>query len=166
MGMHGDGQRSRWVTCGVATVPAFVPVLACFRRFWCPACGQGCLVGHPGVVLRLRSSLSTVAAAVRAVADPPLGEGFGEIKVQKLVRGEAADLPISESERARPGPPRWHTLRRWVRTLERWWPTLTLLATSFRARATAFVAAIGPGLPLDAFLEAAVQAHQRGGAAM
>lgn len=165
VGLHGDGQRKRWVLCAVAVpVPGFVEVLAGFRRFWCPACGLGCLVGHPGVVPRLRASLMTVAAAVRAVAAPPLGDGLGEVDVQGRVRGEVVEPPISE--RARSGTPRWHTLRRWVRTLERWWPTLTLLATGFRGRATAFVAAIGPGLPFDAFLEAAVQAHLRGAAVM
>jgi len=165
VGLHGDGLGARWVTCAVvALVTTFVDVLACFRRFWCPACHRGCLVGHPGIVPRIRASLPTVAAAVRAVAAAPLGDGLGEIEVQEQVRGGSVAPPISEL--ARSGKPRWHTLRRWVRTLERWWPTLTFLVAGFRARAAAFVAGIGPGLAIEAFLEAAVQAQLRGAAAM
>jgi hypothetical protein len=163
--MHGDGVTSRWVSCAVAANAelGFVDVLACFRRFWCPTCRHGCLVGHPGIVPRIRAALTTVAAAVRAVVDPPLGQGLGEVDVQQQIAGAASP---SISERARSGRPRWHALRRWVRALERWWPTLTFVGLGFRARTLAFVAAIGPGLPIDAFLEAAVQAHLRGGAAM
>lgn len=164
VGMHGDGVTARWVPCAVAVgdQPTFVDVLACFRRFWCPTCRRGCLVGHPGIVPQIRASLTTVAAAVRAVVDPPLGQGLGEIDLQQRIRGAAASI----SERARSGRPRWHTLRRWVRALERWWPALTFVGLGFRARAMAFVAAIGPGLSVEAFLVAAVQAHLRGGAAM
>ncbi len=162
VGLHGDGVRRRWVIA--VDDNRFHKVIACFRRFWCPACGSGCLVGHPGTVPRIRAGLATVAAAVHAVVAPPLGEGLQEIEVQARMLGEPVTVP--ESERARAGTPRWNTLRRWVRTLERWWPSLTLVGVGFRTRAAAFVAAIGPGLPLEAFLEAAVQAHLRGGAVM
>jgi hypothetical protein len=101
---------------------------------------------------------------MQALVDPPLGLGLAEIEVQQRIRGKSATPSISE--RARSGRARWHALRRWVRALERWWPTLTFVGAGFRARAVAFVAAIGPGLPLPAFLEAAVQAHLRGGVAM
>ncbi|MEJ7630790.1 MAG: hypothetical protein WKF54_14470 [Nocardioidaceae bacterium] len=142
----------------------FVDVLACFRRFWCPRCRHGCLVGHPGIVPRLRASIATVAAAVRAAAAPPLGEGLAETEVRRRLQGHSAKVPISE--RARSGEPRWIALRRWVARLERWWPALVLVGDGFRARALAFTAAIGPGLSVVAFLEAAVQAHRRGAAAM
>ena len=142
----------------------FLEVLACFRRFWCPVCRHGCLVGHPGIVPRIRASLATVSAAVRAVAGGPVGEGLAEIAVQGRIQGSAPK--VSASERARSGAPRWITLRRWVWDLERWWPALTLVGATWQARALAFTAAIGAGLPLAAFLEAAVHAHLRGGAVM
>ena len=165
VGLHGDGLRQRWVTCAVGGPDlAFVDVLACFRRFWCPVCHHGCLVGHPGIVPRLRTSIAAVAAAVRAAAAPPLGEGLSEIDIQRRIQGHPGTVPISE--RARSGEPRWTALRRWVARLERWWPTLVLVGDGFRARALAFTAAIGPGLSIAAFLEAAVQAHRRGAAAM
>lgn len=152
-----------WPVTGLEVT--FMKVLACFRRFWCPACHRVCLVGHPGIVPRIRASLTTVAAAVRAVALPPLGAGLAETEIQRRIQGgEAATVPISE--RARSGKPRWNRLRRWVRTLERWWPALILIGLGFRARARAFTAAIGPGLGTEAFLVAAVQAHLRGATAM
>lgn len=142
----------------------FLDVLACFRRFWCPACHRGCLVGHPGIAPRIRASLATVAIAVRGVAAEPLGDGLSEIELQERIQGEAVTVPTSE--RARSGAARWHTLRRWVRTLDRWWPTLILIGVGFWARAGAFAAAIGPGLAVEEFLVAALQAHLRGATAM
>ena len=165
VGLHGDGVRRRWVAHpGVGPVPTFVEVLACFRRFWCPRCRHGCLVGHPGIVPRIRASVAAVAAAVRAAAVPPLGEGLPETEIRRRLQDHPVTVPISE--RARSGEPRWIALRRWVARRERWWPTLVLVGEGFRARALAFTAAIGPGLSVVAFVEAAVQAHRRGAAAM
>lgn len=166
IGLHGDGIKTRWVTITavVDQQATFIDVRVAFRRFWCPLCRQTCLVGHPEIVARISVAVTTLAAAVHQAAQPPLGHGIAEIELQRQIQGNRATP--SFSERARSGRPRWHALRRWVRTLERFWPTLTLAAQGFHARLSAFVAAIGPGLPIAAFLQAAVQAKLRGGIAM
>jgi hypothetical protein len=105
---------------------------------------------------------AVIAALLHVVAPAPVGHGRDEAHAHHLVH--SGPLPISE--RARSGPPRWSSLRRWVRDLEQIWPTLVLPVEGRTARLRALLAAFGLGQPLGEVLDAAVSAHVRGGCAM
>ena len=144
-----SGLRIRWV-------------LAVGRRFWCPICSANVRVAHAGLRHGAMFGAALIAAILYVVAPIPIGAGHDDTHAHQLVHG----TPLPLSERARPGRPRWSSLRRWVRDLEKIWPALVLPPSGRAARLRALLAAFGVGAPLREVLDAAIHAHARGGCPM
>lgn len=165
VGMHGDGLTVRivpWPVLDGSDVLIIRWVRAVGRRFWCPACHTTVRVAHPGLRRGATFGAAIVAALLHIVAPVPIGDGRDEAHAHHLVHGK--QLPASELARA--GRPRWTSIRRWTRDLERIWPSLVLPAAGRAARLRALLTAFGLGAPLREVLDAAVHAQARGGAAM
>lgn len=165
VGMHGDGLTHRvvpWPVVDDASGLVVRWVRAVGRRYWCPACGTTVRVAHPGLRRGAAYGAAVIAALLYVVAPGPLGRAHDDAHAHRLAHGR----PLPTSERARSGPPRWSSLRRWLRNLERIWPALVLPVSGRTARLRALLAAFGPGAPLHEVLDAAVHAHARGGGAM
>lgn len=165
VGMHGDGLTHRVVPWPVVDDDGVLVVRwvrAVGRRFWCPSCGTTVRVAHPGLRRGAMYGAAVIAALLHLVASVPIGRGRDEAHAHDLVHGR----PLPASERARSGPPRWSSLRRWLRDLERIWPDLVLPVQGRTARLRALLVAFGLGATLREVLDAAVNAHARGGYAM
>jgi hypothetical protein len=163
--MHGDGLTHRVVPWPVvddrgALVIRWVRAVG--RRFWCPVCGTTVRAAHPGLRRGASYGAAVIAALLYVVAPVPLGCGRDDAHAHGLAHGR----PLPLSERARSGPPRWSSLRRWLRDLEQVWPALVLPIAGRTARLRALLAAFGVGASLREVLDAAVIAHARGGGAM
>lgn len=165
VGMHGDGLTHRVVPWPVVDDGGELVirwVCAVGRRFWCPSCGTTVRVAHAGLRRGATFGAAVIASLLHVVAPVPFGGGRDDAHAHHLAYGRS--LPISE--RARSGPPRWSSLRRWLRDLEQLWPALVLPVSGRTARLRALLAAFGLGAPLHEVLDAAVHAHARGGSAM
>jgi hypothetical protein len=165
VGMHGDGLIRRsvpWPVVGDAGTLAIQWVRAVGRRFWCPSCQTTASVHHPGLRHGAVFGAAVIAALLYVIALRPLGAGGDDAVAYELVYRRK--LPASE--RARPGRPRWSSLRRWLRDLEKLWPSLVFPLVGRTARLGALLAAFGVGASLREVLGAAILAHARGGDAM
>lgn len=162
--MHGDGLTSRIVAWPVIDSGWLVIrwVTAIGRRFRCPGCRATQRVAHPGVRRGAQYSVAAMATLLHVVAARPFGEGGSEAEAFALARRR--QLPLSE--RARPGHPRWTSIRRWLDSLEWVWPNLVLPATGRKARLLGMLTAFGLGASLDEVVDAALRAHTLGGLAM
>lgn len=161
VGMHGDGlcyrqllwpdlqphPRRQWL----------VWVRAVGRRFWCPVCGHGVRVHHPGIERGLAFGAATVALLFWLVGDSPLGQGLDEAAIYALFQG-----PLAEASSGRSGRPRWHALRRWALNVSRRWPAIVRRVGSWREGVEAALLAFAPGGDPEAVVLAAL----RGGLAM
>lgn len=165
VGMHGDGLTHRVVPWPVVDDDGRLGVRwvkAVGRRFWCPSCGTTVRVAHAGLRRGATYGAAVIVALLHVVAPVPVGGGRDDTHAHDLVHG----LPLPTSERARSGPPRWSSLRRWLRNLEQLWPALVLPIEGRTARLHSLLAAFGLGAPLHEVLDAAVHAHARGGCTM
>lgn len=162
--MHGDGLTSRIIAWPVfeGGQPVIRWVTAIGRRFRCPTCKATQRVSHPGVRRGALYSVAAVAVLLHVVAARPFGAGNSEEEAFFLAQHRK--LPFSE--RARPGCPRWTSIRRWLGDLERIWPNLALPPSSRKARLQAMLTAFGLGAPVDEVVDAALRAHALGGITM
>lgn len=163
--MHGDGLTERIVPWPVVDEDdTFVIrwVRAVGRRFWCPVCSTTVRVSHPGLRRGATFGAALIALLLYVVTPRPIGAGSDHEEAHQLVHHQ----PLPSSERARSGSPRWTSLSRWQRDLERIWPGVVLPAGTLEQRLTALLATFGTGASLREVLDAAVRAHARGGLAM
>jgi hypothetical protein len=164
VGLHGDGIVRRtvlWPVQDASNTWIILPCEAASRRFWCPNCASVTTVAHLGVGDRTSFAHLAIALILRWITAPPLGSGIAAGTVFHRVRGR--DLP--GAERARPGRPRWRSIRRWADRLVTWWPQF-VATSSWREVVRVFVAWILPSRDDTEWLEAAMDAHRRGGTAM
>lgn len=164
VGMHGDGLTHRLVPWPVERDGSFVIawVTAVGRRFWCPVCRATVRVAHAGLRRGATYGAAVIALLLHVVAPAPVGAGSAQACAYELVHGR----PLPLSERARSGRGRWASLDRWLRDVDRIWPSLALPTSGKAQRLHAVLAAFGVGAPLSEVLDAAVRAHAPGGRAM
>ncbi len=163
--MHGDGLIRRsvpWPVVGDTGALAIQWVRAVGRRFWCPVCRSTVAICHPGLRRGATYGVAVIVALLHVITPLPLGAGGDDAGAYALVHRRK--LPASE--RARSGRPRWSSLRRWLRDLEKLWPSLVFPLVGRTARLGALLAAFGVGASLREVLGAAIHAHARGGDAM
>lgn len=168
--LSGDvGARNLWghgVRAHEVVVPGDTPTLALVwvRRFLCRRCDQTCSVSPPGC---LPGHLYTLAAIVTAwflAAPRPVGDGLDDEAVYALV---GVDRRAVGQEPGHSGRRRWRSLRRWLRSAPRWWPTRPTAGSTWREQAASLLVGFVPGDGgREGATRRAVSAHVAGGTAM
>jgi hypothetical protein len=153
--MRGHGQRSR------AIVERGTEKTSWVRRYRCNACGAIVQVGPEGILKGFLYTLQAIALAWVAVVKAPVGEGLSEDAAgDRHARGPLA------VEKSRGGASRWRSLSRWASKIETWWPTRTVMGTTWRERVTSLLLGfVGDG-GLEDLADRALAAHLAGGAIM
>lgn len=161
LNLWGHGVRTRDVI-----VPGDEPGLTTVwvRRFLCQRCEETCSVSPPGVLARHLYTLSAILLAWFLAADRPVGDGLDDEAVYALV---GVDRRAEGQEPGHAGRRRWRSLRRWMRSATRWWPTRPLLGSSWRQCAGSLLIGFIPGDgERDGAIRRALSAHVAGGTAM
>jgi len=134
------------------------------RRFLCVACKATCSVSPPEVLPRHIYTLPAIVLAWFHAVDEPLGDGLDDPAVYALV---GVDRRVKTQETGHAGKRRWRSLRRWVGSAVRWWPTRPLAGTTWRQRAACLLVGFLPGDGgRDGAIRRALSAHAAGGTAM
>jgi hypothetical protein len=134
------------------------------RRFLCVACRATCSVSPPEVLPRHLYTLPAIILAWFHAVDEPLGDGLDDPAVYALV---GVDRRVTTQETGHAGKRRWRSLRRWVGSAVRWWPTRPLAGTTWRQRAACLLVGFLPGNGgRDGAIRRALSAHAAGGTAM
>lgn len=138
-------------------------VLVAVRRFVCTVCGAVPTVLPRGLLPRHLYSLFAIAHALWLAVPSPIGRGLHDEAVYALQGVDRLTAP----DRCRTGRRRWRSLARWTASAAKWWPTVAVAGTTWRARgASLLVAFAAAGEAPAAVVRSAVDRHAGRGAAM
>lgn len=154
----------RWRDVVLPAPGRTVVVQTWVRRFFCVRCKSTCSVSPPEVLARHLYTLPSIVLAWFCAVGEPLGDACDDPAVYALV-GVDRLLPAPEAGRA--GRRRWRSLRRWMASASRWWPTRPLTGVTWRQRAACLLLGFLPGDGgRDGAIRRALSAHISGGTAM